>query len=137
MDARTTEASRSVAALGRPDHSDRGRPGGATLASLIAVMNELRDGIDEELTAQVAITFLGIAAQEGIGVRELAEKLGLGESAVSRNAGLLAEYGRRGKKGAEVIEMVPDQHDRRLKHLRLTPKGDRLVRRIGSLIEAA
>ena len=114
---------------GRTAGSGGGRPGGATVEAFVRALDILREEIDAELTVQVAMTFFGVAASEGVGVRELAERLEARESAVSRNVGLLAEYGRRGKAGAKVVEIRFDRHDRRAKPLYLTPKGERVLRK--------
>lgn len=100
---------------------------------LIQLMETLR-AIDPEMPAQTVLTFLYIAQEPNISMRDLQAKLGLASSSTSRNVAALSKHHKLGKEGADVVEAYEDPVDRRYKRVRLTGKGTALARRIGNLI---
>ena len=72
--------------------------------------------------AEPIMFFLGMQPEGSAGMRELRERLGLGQSRTSR---LCAALGRVG-----LVEVVTPNEDRRSSLVKLTPKGTRLVDKI-------
>lgn len=100
---------------------------------LIQLMETLR-AIDPEMPAQTVLTFLLVADEPDVTMRDLQTRLGLSSAATSRNVAALSKHHRLGKDGADVIEAYEDPTDRRYKRVRLTPKGTALTRRIAQII---
>jgi DNA-binding MarR family transcriptional regulator len=113
--------------LGGGGGGDGSLPGGATIDAAITLLAGLRQ-LDSEMTLQVAQCFLAVASHPGMTVREMAAVAEVEESTASRNAGILGRYGRGAKEGYRVIEFEDDPNDRRVRRLRLTDKGRRLLR---------
>jgi DNA-binding MarR family transcriptional regulator len=103
------------------------------LGRLIQLMEMLR-AIDPEMPAQTVLTFLIIADEPDISMRDLQNRLGLASSSTSRNVAALSKHHRLGKDGADVVEAYEDPADRRYKRVRLTGKGAALTRRISQLV---
>jgi DNA-binding MarR family transcriptional regulator len=72
--------------------------------------------------AEPIMFFLGMQPEGSAGMRELRERLGLGQSRTSR---LCAALGRAG-----LVEVVTPTEDRRASLVKLTPKGARLVDKV-------
>lgn len=96
---------------------------------LIQLMEMLR-GLDPEMPAQTALTFLMVCNEPDVTMRDLQVKLGTISASMSRNVSALSKTHRAGRPGADVVEAYEDSVDRRSKRVRLTPKGKALARRI-------
>lgn len=96
------------------------------LAALIDALEELRK-LDDEMPIQTAVTFLTAALKPGCSMKELSDRIGLGQSSASRNVSTLAKWKSPGRPGHEVLETAEDILDRRRKVVDLTPKGKRII----------
>lgn len=97
---------------------------------LIAVLNEFRK-LDKDIPVQTVLTFLTIAAQPGLGGRELAKELDISESAASRNLNALTQLNRFKEPGFDVITYGPDiVVDSRKSVANLNANGQRLLKRV-------
>ena len=87
----------------------------------------LRD-IHPEMTILQAMCFLTVARHPGITQRALSAEVGSSDSATSRILAALSDLGdRKMASGFDLIKMTTDKSDRRVKQVRLTPKGQRLL----------
>jgi len=88
------------------------------------------------LTMQQAHTFLLVAAEEGCGVQEYAERAGIAQPVMTR---ILLALGTRRQKGAVgygLVEQATDTEDFRKRQTFLTPKGKALMHEIARLIRS-
>jgi DNA-binding MarR family transcriptional regulator len=107
----------------------------ATARRLLALLEAFR-AHDKEMPAQTMAVFALVAQNDGeITQRVLEDKLGIAQSAVSRNVIRLSEGEPRvGKAGLELIRAEIDIMDRRNRVLRLTPKGRQLWQTVSGII---
>ncbi|HYE53042.1 MAG TPA: winged helix DNA-binding protein [Azospirillaceae bacterium] len=103
------------------------------LNPLVRVLEEFRT-LDPDLPIQYALSFLTIAQNEGMSIRDLSERLGIAQSSASRNVAALSKWHSFGKAGHDLIEAVEDPRERRRKIVTLTPKGRALAERLGDLL---
>ena len=96
------------------------------IASLMRVLEEFRK-LDPDLPIQYALSFLTLAENEGISMRELAERLGIAQSSASRNVAALSKWHSFGKPGLDLVQAEEDPRERRRKIISLTPKGHALI----------
>lgn len=96
-----------------------------TTRKMISFIEEFRK-IDQEMQAQMMVVFLMIAGNQSISQKEIVQRTGLTEAAVSRNVQSLSEEGRRGKPGHNLVVVRSDAQDARLKRNYLTPQGIRV-----------
>lgn len=96
--------------------------------ALSAALQRLRDR-HGDMTILQSQAFLLVAANPGISQIEIARVLGMSDGTASRTFGILADIGRRdrGLDGLDLIKMIINPDDRRLRALTLTPKGRRLM----------
>src|SRR4051812_48761823 len=99
--------------------SQANRKGLGRLQEAIEVLRKL----DPEMPAQTAVTFLIVAQEPGIGMAELAERLGIAQSSTSRNVAYLSRWRAYEKPGHNLVEASENPQDRRAKVVDLTPKG--------------
>lgn len=78
---------------------------------------------DEQLPMQTACVFCTIAMQPGITSAEIADRVGVSQSSVSRNTAALGKWHRFGDPGLDLVEAHEDPRERRRKVHFLTPKG--------------
>lgn len=78
---------------------------------------------------QISI-LMEIATLEGVTQREISDRLGLPSSTTSRSVAALSDVDRLGKPGLDLVAMIPDIEDRRVKRLQITPRGRNLLRRL-------
>jgi DNA-binding MarR family transcriptional regulator len=83
--------------------------------------------IDPDMSLMVAETFMIICQNEGVGVGELADKVGITLAGSSRHVSHLSSYGRNGKPGLQLVDLRERLEDRRFKGCFLTTKGKRLM----------
>ena len=68
-----------------------------------------------------------VAAHPGLTVAEIYRALVSNTSIASRTFAVLSDIGTPSAKGLDLVEMRPDERDRRLRRLYLTPKGVRFL----------
>ncbi|MFT5695333.1 MAG: DNA-binding MarR family transcriptional regulator [Myxococcota bacterium] len=91
---------------------------------------ELLDALDPHITVIQMHILLIVGKSPDITITEVADILGRTLGAVSRNIGILTTRGDRDRVGLGLIERREDYHDRRVRLVRLSPKGNRLMARI-------
>lgn len=116
------DKSRSAASL-RPEQLD----------PLVRVLEAFRL-LDPDLPIQYALSFLTIAQNEGLSIRDLSEHLGIAQSSASRNVAALSKWHSFGKEGHDLVQAEEDPRERRRKIVTLTPKGRALALRLADLI---
>ena len=94
--------------------------------TLMHVLEEFRK-LDPDLPIQYALSFLTLAQNEGMSMRELAERLGIAQSSASRNVAALSKWHSFGKPGLDLVQAEEDPRERRRKIISLTPKGHALI----------
>ncbi|UXY92546.1 transcriptional regulator [Pseudomonas phage LUZ100] len=102
------------------------------LAVIEEVLKRFRD-FDQEM--QTAQTFIAVAMQPGITMKELSEKVGISQASCSRNVSALSRVHRLNKPGMDLVVAAEDPMERRRKVVKLTPKGQRLAETLTQLIE--
>ena len=87
---------------------------------------------EREVSCTTLVLFLTIAEAGGDGVlqADLALKLGVAKSSISRNACLLSDATHKGKPGMGLIRREVHPHDARINLLRLTDLGKQMYDRI-------
>jgi|MDSV01.3.fsa_nt_gb DNA-binding MarR family transcriptional regulator len=113
------------------------------MAKLMDVIEVFRL-MDREVPAQVISTFLYIASHNPCHAQALGqdltyendkgEPIPMHASAVSRNTDWLSEKHRLNKPGLNLITKEVDPFNRRRQILRLTPKGEKLARKLRSIL---
>ncbi|EWY40564.1 MarR family transcriptional regulator [Skermanella stibiiresistens SB22] len=103
------------------------------ITSLTRVLEEFRK-LDPDLPIQYALSFLTLAENEGISMRELAERLGIAQSSASRNVAALSKWHSFGKPGLDLVQAEEDPRERRRKIISLTPKGHALIATLRDLM---
>lgn len=103
------------------------------LAVIEEVIKRFRD-FDLEMQMQTAQTFIAVAMQPGITMKELSEKVGISQASCSRNVSALSRTHRLNKPGMDLIVAAEDPMERRRKIVKLTPKGQRLAEALTKLI---
>lgn len=99
------------------------------LTCAIRVIEEFRR-ISPEMQAQQMLTTLLIASEQGITVKELAERIGISQAAASRCVADWTGWTYRKEQGPDYIEPKVDLMDTRRKPLHLKPKGCVFVQRL-------
>lgn len=103
------------------------------VSTLIRVLEALRR-LDPDMPIQYALSFLTVARNEGLSIRELSERLGIAQSSASRNVAALGPWHSFGKPGHDLVQAVEDPRERRRKVVTLTPKGRALVDELRALM---
>jgi DNA-binding MarR family transcriptional regulator len=93
---------------------------------IAAIVEEFRK-LNAEMQAQQMAIFLAVAGKPNCTITELSVVTGHATSSISRNVAALGKFHRKGMPGLDVMEAVEDNVDRRLKRVRLTPKGQRIM----------
>jgi DNA-binding MarR family transcriptional regulator len=84
--------------------------------------------IDEEMPAQQVMTLLFVSMHpDGVGMKDIAEKVGLSQSATSRNVSILGPEGYMQKPGLKLVDRHDHPSDSRQRIVRLTAKGERVI----------
>ena len=85
--------------------------------------------IDPEIQAQAISTLLvvALADPEPITMRDIGIKTGTAQSSVSRNVAMLGKIHRKGQSGHGLVDSYEDPMNRRVKLVKLTPKGTRFI----------
>jgi DNA-binding MarR family transcriptional regulator len=105
-----------------------------TLDPLVRVLEALRL-LDPDLPIQYALSFLTIAQNEGLSIRDLSERLGIAQSSASRNVAALSKWHSFGKEGHDLVQAEEDPRERRRKIITLTDKGRTLASHLADLIQ--
>lgn len=103
------------------------------IATLIQVLEVLRR-LDPDMPIQYALSFLTVAQNEGLSIRELSERLGIAQSSASRNVAALSRWRGPGKPGHDLVLSEEDPRERRRKVVTLTAEGRALVEELGDLL---
>lgn len=103
-------------------------------AHKLQMVLELFRLIEQEMPAQVITTFLYVAAHDNCHKTALEEDLGLTAASGSRNTDRLSKYHRLNKPGLDLITKEVDPQNRRRQILRLTPKGELLLKQIEEIL---
>lgn len=90
--------------------------------------------LDDSIPVQTVAVFLEVAKNEGISVKDLADKCGLAPSSASRNVAALSNWHWLKKPGLGLLETQDDPQDLRKKTVRLTPKGKTLVKQLVEIV---
>ena len=93
--------------------------------------------LDDSIPVQTVAVFLDIAKNEGISVKDLAEKAGIAPSSASRNVAALSDWHWLKKPGLGVVETQDDPQDMRKKTVKLTAKGKKLVNQLVDIAKNA
>jgi len=104
------------------------------LDPLVRVLEALRL-LDPDLPIQYALSFLTIAQNEGLSIRDLSERLGIAQSSASRNVAALSKWHSFGKEGHDLVQAEEDPRERRRKIITLTDKGRTLAAHLSDLIQ--
>ena len=102
--------------------------------TLMHVLEEFRK-LDPDLPIQYALSFLTLAQNEGMSMRELAERLGIAQSSASRNVAALSKWHSFGKPGLDLVQAEEDPRERRRKIISLTPKGHELIATLREMMQ--
>jgi len=88
------------------------------------------------MQAQTMVTFLVVAERdpEPIHMGDLATRVGLAQSSVSRNVASLGAWSRHKRLGLKLLQCKEDLMDRRRKLVSLTPSGRRLKETLQALM---
>jgi DNA-binding MarR family transcriptional regulator len=138
------DTDRRLATLPPTAPFDGGRPAGpsappgrnAEIATAIRLLEAFRR-LDPDLPIQYALSFLTIAENEGLSMRDLSERLGIAQSSASRNVAALSEWHSFGKPGHDLVEAREDPRERRRKIITLTRKGEALIRELRVIVNPA
>ncbi|QBE66862.1 MarR family winged helix-turn-helix transcriptional regulator [Pseudoduganella lutea] len=103
-----------------------------SLDSLMAVLETFRK-LDPDMNMPMAMSFLVIAQNDGISVKEVAEKVDMGMASVSRYVALFGKPGTGEKKGLGLVVSVEDPMERRRKTISLTAKGREVIAKLQGL----
>lgn len=83
--------------------------------------------LDADMPVSQALSLLLIANNEGLSLKELAQKTGIGMASASRYVSSFGKATKPGSKGLGLVAAVEDPQERRKKIITLTPKGRALV----------
>ena len=100
----------------------------------IRLLEEFRK-LDSEMPIQMAATFLMVANEEGITMKNLGNRLGISQSSCSRNVAALSRWHRLGNPGHDLLYAIEDPVERRRKIVKLTPKGKRVAETVLKILE--
>ena len=90
--------------------------------------------INPLMQAQQMIVFLLAASNPDITVTEIAASAGISTSAAGRHVAALGKSYKAGLPGYDIITTVPDASDARIKRVRLSPKGQRIMASLEGLL---
>ena len=102
---------------------------GTAIRRLSGALQEFRK-LDDDIPSQVIAVFLLVCDEDGISMKDLAAKLDMAQSSISRAVSALSTWHWLKRPGYGVIEQFIDPMDTRRKHVRLTPNGHQLSKRL-------
>lgn len=91
--------------------------------------------LDPDMPIQYALSFLTLARNPGLSIRDLSERLGIAQSSASRNVAALSEWHSFRKPGHGLIQANEDPRERRRKIVTLTRNGEALLARLEAVME--
>lgn len=97
------------------------------------VMNLLRM-LDKEVPAQVLAVFFYIASHDNCHKTAIEEDLNMPNSSMSRNIDRLTEHHRLNKAGMGLVVKEEDPSNRKRLQLKLSPKGQELIKQIEAIL---
>lgn len=112
------------------DDADDGELSTDRLMRALEVFREL----DPDMPIQYALSFLTLARNPGLSIRDLSERLGIAQSSASRNVAALSEWHSFRKPGHDLIQAKEDPRERRRKIVTPTRKGVALLARLESIM---
>lgn len=101
------------------------------LKDLKKALTLLRD-LDSDMPMAQALSLLVIAENEGLSLKDLAEKVGVGMASASRYVAFFGKPSASGKKGLGLVVAVEDPMERRKKTITLTAKGRQVIAKLGA-----
>lgn len=96
---------------------------------VVQALETLRD-IDADMPVTMGLSLLLIARNEGLSLKELANKAGVGMASASRYVAAFGKPGKPGGKGLGLVTAVEDPEERRKKIITLTPKGKTFINKL-------
>lgn len=96
---------------------------------------ETMRGVDAILPMQTFAAFLVVALDDGQSITAIGDKIGLSQSAASRNLSSLGDWDWRKKVGLKLVEYRQDRMNLSVKTCHLTPKGQKLVATLVEILE--
>jgi len=99
----------------------------------IAVLQVLKP-LSMHCTVNTAIAFLTIGVRPGITVGDVQKTIGLPPTSTARAISILYKMSR-GDAGLDLVEARGSPRDLRIKHLYMTPKGQRIWQQIETLMQ--
>lgn len=101
-----------------------------TFTWMVAVIEEFRK-LNPEMQAQTLLTFCAVASREGeVSMKDVEHLTGMTTSSTSRNVAALGALHRKGQPGMDLVLAFENPMNRRMKLLKLTPKGRRVAESI-------
>lgn len=83
--------------------------------------------VDATLPIQTFAAFVAVAMQQGQNISAIGEKVGISQSAASRNLSALSDWDYKKKVGLKLVEYRQDPMNLSIKTVHLTTKGQNLV----------
>ncbi len=100
---------------------------------LVRALEVFRE-LDPDMPIQYALSFLTLARNPGLSIRDLSERLGIAQSSASRNVAALSEWHSFRKPGHDLIQAKEDPRERRRKIVTPTRKGEALLARLEAIM---
>lgn len=100
------------------------------LRDLMLALGQLRD-LDPDMPMAQAMSLLEIATHEGLSLKELADRVGIGMASASRYVAAFGKPNPKGTKGHGLVVAVEDPMERRKKIITLTVKGRGFINKLG------
>lgn len=105
-----------------------------TLRKFYRVLSQFHD-MSKRFPVSYMEGLLHIAFKQGLGTKELSERMGVGKDDASRILGAIGHRARRDADAFGLVEQETDLYDSRMTHYYLTPKGFHLLKRIAADLE--
>ena len=99
------------------------------MALLTEALAQLKN-LDGDMPVSQALSLILIAGNEGLSLKELAQKTEIGMASASRYVSNFGKVTKPGSKGLGLVAAVEDPLERRKKIITLTPKGRTFVNKL-------
>ena len=86
--------------------------------------------VDATLPIQTFAAFVAVALQQGQSISAIGEKVGISQSAASRNLSALSDWDYKKKVGLKLVEYRQDPMNLSIKTVHLTARGQNLVEHV-------
>ena len=106
-------------------------------ANLIKIIEEMRK-FDDQMESQAIAVFFIVCLNEGadgVSMQDIAKRLDLAQSSVSRNVFKLSVVNRHRERGVGLLESYEDPMERRRKLVKVTAKGKRVWDTLTNLVK--